>query len=134
MPSDIALFLRFAQLPIKHFHPSNYSYSLLTLGVGCFGPQRFWPKLFSQPANRVVFSLAWAKSTMYATDASRFHGPKRLLYSNWEMGSVVWTLFNITFVIFANLTDLIICDYNLDLRIATGKCHTLNYIYIYIYI
>ena len=45
-----------------------------------------------------------------------------------------WTLFNIyiTFVIFYNLTDLIICD----LRIATGsgKCYTLNYIGLYIII
>ena len=35
----------------------------------------------------------------------------------------LWTLFNITFVIFVNLTDLTICN----LHIVTGKCYMLSY-------
>ena len=36
-------------------------------------------QLFSQPVNREVFSLAWAESTVYVTDASGLRGPKQLL-------------------------------------------------------
>ena len=48
----------------------------------------------------------------------------RILTGKWALWA--WTLFNITFAIFANLTDLTICD----LHIATGKCYMLNYMYI----
>ena len=53
--------------------------------------------------NREVFSLAWTESTVYATGASGsgLRGPKRLSYSNWEVGFVDL----ITFVVF----DLTVC-------------------------
>ena len=62
-----------------------------------------------------VFSLAWTKSTLYVTGASGLHGPKRLSYCNWKVGSVSVDI--ITFFIF----DLTFCD----LRVVTGKCYIL---------
>ena len=95
-------------------------------------------KPFSQQVNSEVFSLAWAESIVYATGASGFRGPKQLTYSNWEMGFMKL----ITFVIFANWTDLwlgccnrkngLLGPYYLRyfrlacLHVVTEKCYALN--------
>ena len=85
---------------------------------------------FSQPVNRVVFSLTWLNQPciqpMPAGSVGR--NDYHILTRKWAL--CLWALFNITLVIFANLTDLTICS----LCIATGQCYTLNlYIYTYIY-
>ena len=73
---------------------SNAYYSIFNCVMGCrmFQPimgSAHWPNQpFSQPLNREVFLVTWAESTMYVTGADGLHGLKRLLYSNWKVGSV----------------------------------------------
>ena len=72
---------------------SNGCRMLRPIKVSAHGPKQ----PFSQLVNCKVFWFAGAPlapvayvvdSTMYATSASGLRGPKRLSYSNWEMGSV----------------------------------------------
>ena len=95
----------------------------------------FWPitssahgpnQPFSQPVNRQVFSLAWAKSTVYATGASRLCVQKRLSYSNCKWG--LWNhlnehLIDLNFFYITNFIRFFIFDLTFcDLRVVTGKC------------
>ena len=76
----------------------------------------FWPIMglahglnqpFSQLVNHEVFSLAWAKSTVYATGVSGLH----ILTGKWGP----WTLLRSLFSTFCNL------------HVVIGKFFMLNY-------
>ena len=59
--------------------------------VNEFDPRPGPNQLTSRPMNHEVFSLAWAKPSMFATGASGLREPKRLTNSNLEfLGKSYW--------------------------------------------